>query len=73
MFGDTLGRNGRQPDQSHFLRPPQVVLQGAPTARFLPKNRVVRFAPPLPLPKWKESTALKAIPAIASERLKGVV
>ena len=39
--------NGHRPDQSHFLRPPKLVLEGALYSTFPPPpNRTIRFAPP---------------------------
>ena len=44
-----LRGNGHKPDQSHFLSPPRLVLEGALYGTFPPPppNRTIRFAPPL--------------------------
>ena len=57
--------NGHRPDESHFLRPPKLVLEGALYSTSPPpKNRTMRFAdPPLRLPKHQSLTGalLKSI------------
>ena len=43
-----LRGNGHRPDESHFLRPPKLVLEGVLYGTFCPpQNRTIRFAPPL--------------------------
>ena len=49
-----LRGNGHRPDESHFLRPPKLVLEGGLYSTFSPpppQNRTIRFAPPLRIPK----------------------
>ena len=46
-----LRGDGHRPDEFHFLRPPQVVLEGALYGTFsAPHNRTIRFGPPLRFP-----------------------
>ena len=42
-----LRGNARRPDQSHFLRPPKLVVEGALHSTFsTPKTRTMHFLPP---------------------------
>ena len=40
-----LTGNEHRQGQSHFLRPPQVVLKGTLQSMFFPQNRTIHFAP----------------------------
>ena len=43
-----LRGNGHRPDKSHFLRPPKLVLEGAPYGTFPPPPQIARYVLPPP-------------------------